>query len=327
MPKNLLIVDDSPGLRKTIRSAVEPAGLFSGIYEAENGAHALEVLAHREIGFVITDLNMPVMDGFKLITAIRQGGPLEEIHQVPLIILSSENTSKDKVKGLSLGASDYILKPFDPEELLTRVRIHLKLKTLQEELLQKNRELEHLSLTDELTGLFNRRYFFSRMEEEFGRSGRYQFQISCMMIDVDYFKQINDTLGHQAGDVALQKIARILQVNTRIYNVTARLGGDEFIIGIMHGDTQGALILADRLRTFVYHTCFFEADQNLPSPTLSIGIAVYPAAGIRNLDDLINAADSALYKAKKIGRNRVVLHGQDLDEDQDGHAAHQSNQD
>lgn len=166
--------------------------------------------------------------------------------------------------------------------------------------------LERLAITDYLTGLYNVRYFYHRLEEEFSRAQRYNFPLSCLMIDIDHFKEINDRYGHRAGDSVLREIARLMKTHTRKSDVLARYGGEEFIMLLPETHQKGAIIKAESLRTSISRMRF-RALKDKRNVTISIGIATYPDVSVSHADDLITYADTALYEAKTAGRNRVEV--------------------
>lgn len=309
--KKLLIVDDSPSIRKSVLVTLEKAKIFSKIVEADNGAKALDFLMKEKFDFVISDVMMPTLDGFKLLSIIRAQPRYLDL---PVIFLTGQKDSVDRIKGLEIGANDYITKPFDPGELLARVNNLLRMKDLKDQLEEKNRQLEavnkrleELSITDSLTGLYNRRHFFERLDSEFSRSKRYSLCSSLMLLDLDYFKKINDTYGHQNGDEVLRKTSEILRQNSRVHDIVARFGGEEFIISLCQTDPEGAFIMAERIRKGIEEFQFVSPSGSSFNITISIGISSIPDIRINNINDLIRIADISLYEAKKQGRNRVVI--------------------
>lgn len=309
--KKLLIVDDSPSTRNALHQILEKSGFFSSIVEAENGSKALDILLKDTIDFVISDVNMPTLDGFKLLSAIRDQ---PKYHDLPVIFLTVRKDSVDKIKGLVSGANDYIIKPFDSDELIARVKNLLRMKDLQCQLETQNRDLEainkkleELSVTDGLTGIHNRRYFLERLGSEFSRSKRYKLCISLLLIDLDHFKTVNDTYGHQKGDEVLIKVSDILKQNCRVHDILARFGGEEFIISLCQTGPEGAHIVAERIRKSVEEYQFSYPGAPDFNATISAGISSFPDIKIDKIDDLIRIADASLYEAKRQGRNRVVI--------------------
>lgn len=309
--KKLLIVDDSASIRESLHDILEKAKIFSMIFEADNGAKALDFLIKEKIDFVISDVMMPTLDGFKLLSVIRSQSRYRDL---PVIFLTGQSDSIDKIKGLEIGANDYITKPFDAGELLARVNNLIRMKDLKDELEEKNKQLEiinkkleELSVTDALTGLYNRRYFLERLNSEFSRSKRYNICISLLMLDLDHFKRVNDTYGHQKGDDVLRKTSKILKRNCRAHDIVARFGGEEFIMLLCQTDPDGAFIAAERIRKDVEDYRFTWEGGAPFKATISIGISSCPDIKINNMNDLIRIADTSLYEAKKQGRNRVVV--------------------
>ncbi len=310
MPKILLIADDTAVIRKSVFKILEPTGLFSQILQAKNGLEALDLLLKNDVDLLISDINMPVMDGYKLLGTLRN---IEKYRSLPVIFLTSQSDSHHKVKGLQEGANDYVTKPFEPEELVARVKNLLTMKSLQSELDIKNKEmeaanrkLEQLSFTDETTGLWNRRYLWRRLTEEITKSERHQLIIAALMIDIDDFKKINDTYGHITGDLILAEIARILKNQCRSHDLVARYGGEEFVMLLHQTDLKGGVLTAERLVKAVENYPFTTEDKQPLNATVSIGVAAYPAPVVRNATDLIKQADQALYEAKRSGKNRVA---------------------
>jgi len=310
MEKTLLIVDDSSSIRESLIKLMKPSSLFSLILEAENGTNALEILLKKEIHFVISDVVMPHLDGYKLLSLIRNH---ERYHDLPFILLTSKKDSKSKIKGISMGASDFVTKPFDQNELMARVKNLLQTKSMQEELRRKNHELEklnqklkELSVTDSLTNLYNRRFFNERLSIELQRSKRYQLNLACLLLDLDHFKTINDTFGHQKGDHVLQEVAHMVKSLCRSHDVAARFGGEEFILFLCQTHKEAALKIAERIRGDIESFPFLEKTENSISITVSIGVSGFPHPDIQNVQDMIQCADEALYSAKRAGRNKVI---------------------
>ncbi|MBI5286346.1 MAG: diguanylate cyclase, partial [Deltaproteobacteria bacterium] len=221
--KTLLVVDDSPTSRSAIRNVLEEARLFAHILEADDGINALDVFLKNKVDFIITDVVMPKMDGHKFISSIKG---MEKGRDIPVIMLTERRESVDKIKGLTIGANDYLTKPFDSEELMARVKVLLKMQELQEELKDKNILLERLAITDSLTGLYNRRYLFKAMRGQMALAKRHGFSIACLAIDIDFFKRINDTYGHSTGDMVLKRLAECISSTKRNGELLARIGGE-----------------------------------------------------------------------------------------------------
>lgn len=303
MADSVLIIDDSEAVREKIMKTLESRGLFSRFYQAEDGLDGFKKLLASPVDIVLCDLEMPRMDGFKFL-GMMKGRP--EVSDTPVIILTGNDDRELKVKGLDQGACDFITKPFDPEELVARMRVHLKIKHLQDDLKRSNELLLELSNTDHLTGLFNRRFLMESLDKEFQRSRRKDGQLALLMLDIDHFKRVNDTHGHLQGDVVLQKVAIHIQKELRSYDVAARYGGEEFVAVLPDTSLKEAFNVADRIRLSVQGMRFAGslADERI---TVSLGVAMYPSPYYEDIDGLLRAADNALYQAKERGRNRVIV--------------------
>jgi two-component system cell cycle response regulator len=309
-PKVALIIEDSRATRRIIVKMLEEDHLFDLLLEAENGQTGLRMAAGQAVDLVLCDLDMPDLDGFGFLERFR-AEPRNET--VPVLMLSGTGASEKKVEGLRRGANDYIVKPCSRDELCARVRNYLRMKLLQDELKRKNQELESINaelarsaITDPLTGLHNRRHFMRRANEETKRAQRHGRCFGLLMMDVDHFKRINDGFGHQVGDDVLIAVAAGLRKTLRETDLLARFGGEEFIIGLPETPRDGSAILADRLRQIVATTAMPSVDRAV---TVSVGVACVPSPGVDSVDQLISRADAALYRAKREGRNRVVLDG------------------
>jgi len=304
MNASILIIDDSGVAREMLRDVLERSGLFEELLESVNGHEALACLEERDVDIILCDLKMPGMDGFQLLAELKKRQKLQEI---PVIMLTGAEDRDQKIAGLERGASDYVTKPFDPGELIARVKVQLKIKSLQDRLRESNRMLQQLSLTDPLTGLANRRFFVDALDKAFKRSLTDESFLSLAILDLDYFKLVNDTYGHQAGDEVLIQVANLLRQNLRPFDIVARYGGEEFAILLPQTDLRTALAITERLRFRVGKISFTEDLQDL-AISASIGLASLPLPDGGTIEKFLRAADDALYQAKHNGRNRVVYH-------------------
>ncbi len=300
MSASVLIIDDSDAVREKIIKTLESFDLFSRYYEAEDGLEGFKKLLSSPVDIILCDLEMPRIDGFKFLSMMKARA---EFQDLPVIMLTGMNDRETKIKGLEQGANDYITKPFDPEELVARVKVHLKIKHLQDDLKRSNELLLELSNTDHLTGLFNRRYLMEALEKEVQRSVRKGGNLSLIMLDIDHFKSVNDTYGHLQGDVVLQKVALHLQKELRSYDIAARYGGEEFVAVLPDASLTEATFVAERVRMAV-QSAKFSGDLSKLSITASLGVASFPNKDCTT-DGFIKMADDALYRAKDLGRNRT----------------------
>lgn len=301
MAASVLIVDKSVSARTEVREALEGEGLFDSWYEADDGAEGLDILAAKPIDLIITDLMTGDAGSLEFLESVKGGGRWRDI---PVIILSACTESVLKVKALRSGASDYVTRPFDPGELAARVMIHLNIRALQEEMRRANELLTELSITDHLTHLYNRRYMMDTLSMEFERAQRVKGKLSLALMDVDHFKLVNDTYGHQQGDMVLAAVAEVIQAELRRYDIAVRYGGEEFAVVLPETSLRKGVVVAERIRQAVMGIVFPPPIEYL-SVTISLGVAALPAPHIDSVQALIRAADHALYRAKQNGRNRV----------------------
>ena len=297
----LLIIEDSPTHRAEIRAALEPSHLFDSILEAEDGLVGLTLLLSEPVDVVLCDLHMPGLDGEKLLHIKAQKGVSAEI---PFLFLSATQELDQHIRLLENGASDTITKPFHPAELVARLRLHLKLKRLQDELREKNTMLARLSTTDPVTGLRTRRYAAEVLNIEWIRARRYRSPLSVMMADLDHFKHVNDKYGHPAGDAVLRGVSEVLRQTLRAPDVAGRYGGEEMLVILPQTGVDGARQMAERWRQAVAQATFASPDGRSVGVTVSIGVASFDPSHATP-DELVGAADEALYRAKNDGRNRV----------------------
>jgi two-component system cell cycle response regulator len=301
---SILIVDDSETFRSRIRGVLQKEkNLVQNSLEAENGIKGYRQLLKHKIDLIICDLLMPQIDGFKLMEMVKNHPELKDI---PIIMLTAEGEQQKKNLALEKGASDYLTKPFDDMELLARVRVHLKIKLLQDALMDANRRLTILSNTDALTEIYNRRYLMNTMVNEILRSKRYGTDLTFLIMDLDNFKRLNDTYGHQAGDQILRDVCIRMKKILRRTDVFARYGGEEFALLMTQTPLGKAEKAAEKLRKSISDKPF-PIQANPVEVTMSCGLSCYIDGRIDTVDSMIMAADSALYRAKKEGKNRTIV--------------------
>jgi diguanylate cyclase (GGDEF)-like protein len=300
---NILVIDDQESVRKKIKSILLKANLVDFYFEAKSGLDGIKMLMDKKVDLVICDVVMPEFDGYKFLIS-KSTKP--EFDEVPVIMLTSEEDIEKKIKGFEHGASDYLTKPFDEGELIARVKAHLKIKYLQDELKEKNAQLQELSGTDDLTKLANRRRFMEEFANEFERAKRYKSGLSFLILDLDFFKQVNDSYGHLAGDSVLVQIANVMKTSVRSSDLVGRYGGEEFGLLLPETGSKGCRVYAERIRKRIEDTRF-DAAANQIHVTVSGGIATYPEITVDSVDELWRKADAALYGAKKKGRNRIEI--------------------
>jgi two-component system cell cycle response regulator len=260
---------------------------------------------------VVLDVVMRDMDGLAVCRWLKMS---PDTRDIPVLMLTVKGELHQRVEGLNIGANDYLPKPFADEELEARIFASLRVKASAIELRKRNTELESmlhhveaLAITDPLTGLFNRRRFADVLRHEFAMTRRYGSALSCVMIDVDHFKSINDRRGHNVGDQVLRALAGRFSQNLREVDLAARYGGEEFAILLPQTPKVGAVVVAERIAHRVRGEPFGMEGSNF-SVTVSIGVASTSDIDSENPDDLVRAADTALYLAKGRGRDRVVAY-------------------
>jgi diguanylate cyclase (GGDEF)-like protein len=290
LPRKLLIIDDAQVMHALVRTRLRDEDLE--FHSAFDGKSGLELAAHVNPDVILLDIEMPDTDGYEVCRRLKTS---PETSNVPIIFLSGLTSTEEKIKGLNLGAVDYVTKPFDPAELKARVRASLRTKYLMDLLARK-------AMIDGLTGLWNRPFFEQRLAAEMARSRRHDDPVACIMADVDHFKAVNDKYGHSVGDEVLRRIAATLTSTVRAEDIVCRFGGEEFAILATNGTAAEVCVLAERVRRHV------EEDRitirgAVIQVTCSFGVADIADAA---QTPLVEAADLALYQAKAMGRNQVL---------------------
>ena len=297
----ILVVDDNLDNLEVLATRLRFRGYT--VDTATSGEEALARVAEDPPDLILLDVMMPGLDGYEVARRIRADPNLPFI---PIILVTARDSTQDKVAGLDAGADDYLTKPINYPELEARVRAMLRIKELQGELEEKNRELARLSISDGLTGLYNHRHIQEVVHEEFERAKRTREPLSVVMFDLDHFKRVNDTYGHQVGDRVLQEMARILRSTAREIDKLGRYGGEEFIAVLPDTGIDDAVTFAERVRERVERHPFDVGRGQPIHLTVSAGVATYPHPAVYNPKTLIHRADQALYAAKNAGRNRVM---------------------
>jgi diguanylate cyclase (GGDEF)-like protein len=325
--QNILLVDDHSANLVALEAILEGEGRH--IVKARSGHEALGLLAQFEFAVALLDVQMPEMDGFETAARMRD---LEHCRNIPIIFVSAVSADESQVfRGYEAGAVDYIFKPLEPAILTAKVDVFLQLYSQRLELEEKtrillrtieqqeeykriieeqNRALRELAIRDGLTGIYNHRHFQELLITEVERAKRYKNEICCMMMDLDFFKEVNDSHGHQFGDFVLKECTRLISDEIRSSDILARYGGEEFVLLLPNVNIDGARQVAEKIRKKLFQHSFRQ-DDKIHAQTISIGI--YCGKPEQNLTgrDLLRYADKALYHAKDMGRNRVMVYSPD----------------
>jgi two-component system, cell cycle response regulator len=298
----VLLAEDDTTSRMYASRLLANAGFR--VRAVRDGAEALATLKDEFVPIVLTDWEMPQLDGLGLVRAIRQGRWPGYIYTM---LFTGRDSRAHVVAGLEAGADDYLTKPVDPAELLARLKTARRVISLEQNLRAAQQEASRLSITDALTGVYNRRYLMEQLPKELERSRRYGRPLALLLADLDHFKQLNDRNGHQAGDAVLEAFAALLKAELRHdLDWVARYGGEEFVIVLPETAAAGALQVAEKLRiaTQAQH---FMTRAGVVRATTSLGIAACQGIhGPATPDDLLALADAGLYESKRQGRNRVT---------------------
>lgn len=315
---NIVIVDDTPHNLSVLRQMLTEHG--HRVRPTLSGEIALKTIQADLPDLILLDIVMPGMDGYEVCRRIKAE---EKTRDVPIIFISALNEIEDMMRAFSEGGVDYVSKPFHTEEVLARVNTHLTLRFQQkvlalqnEELKEKNaliieqaEKLERLAAKDFLTGLSNRRDFLDKAHQEEKRFKRTKRDFAFIMLDIDHFKSVNDTFGHECGDTVLVAVAQSLEKNLRGQDILARWGGEEFICLLPETGLGGALYLAEKMRKSIADATYTCGTGNF-ALTVTLGVSVYNGKG--SLEACIGHADIALYEGKQKGRNQVRSQDQAL---------------
>jgi two-component system, cell cycle response regulator len=304
----ILLAEDDPVTRMLMTRFLKNAG-----YEVDsvaNGSEALDRMTKRYYPMLVTDWEMPQMDGIALCHAVRN---MQLDGYVYALLLTARDAKEHIIAGLEAGADDYLIKPVHEAELIARLNAGRRILALEHSLRVANQRNRILSITDALTGAYNRRYLMEQLPREFERCRRYAYPLSVLMCDLDHFKQVNDQRGHAAGDDVLQQFAcraqKFIRTNS---DWMARYGGEEFLIVLPETGYDEAVIVAEKIRQVVASSPFATRAGDA-AVTASFGVASTGANGpdlTLKVEALIRTADESLYKSKLAGRNRST--GQEI---------------
>ena len=298
--EKVLVIDDSAIAREMIARAI---GDLAHVIMAETGKAGLVKLLDERPTLVLLDVKLPDIDGMKVCRAIKADSRTRDI---PVLLLTGEDTDADsETRAFEAGAADFIRKPMHPAVVRARVKLQLELDLRARALNAANIELQRLASIDTLTGCMNRNHFISTADQELSRMRRHDYAVTAALLDLDHFKQVNDTYGHAAGDEVLQQAAQCIREIVRHEDSVGRLGGEEFGILLPVSDVEGAQRVLGRIQEGLARVRFDGAPDDF-SISASIGITeVYH--GDMKIEDALRRADAALYDAKRSGRDRICV--------------------
>lgn len=303
----ILIVDDMVANVDLLHHMLRSAG-YTSVTSTNNPFEVCDLHRANQYDLILLDLMMPGMDGFQVMEGLKK---IELEGYLPVLVITGQ--VELKLRALQSGAKDVISKPFEKVEILARIYNMLEIRLLNREATNQSKILEQLVqdlqkqiITDPLTNLFNRRFLQEYLPREVAKAKRVAGSFAVLMIDLDFFKRINDIFGHEAGDIVLKNVAILLKNSIRESDVACRYGGEEFVLVLSEVSTDGAGKKAEGIRKAVMDLALAISQKSLGRVSTSIGVAVYPDHGV-DMDSLLRAADEALYEAKENGRNCVVM--------------------
>ena len=290
----ILIVDDISKNIQLVASILKPFDYSLSF--ALSAKEALDIIHSSEIDLILLDVMMPQMDGFELCELLKKD---EKFKHIPIIFLTAKNDAKSIARGFQVGGVDYMSKPFYEEELIARIKTHLEIQRLTKALKEQAKQMQYLANTDALTHVANRLKFNAILEHQIALQKRNPQPLSLIFLDIDFFKRVNDTYGHEVGDTVLITLAKLIKDTIRESDLVARWGGEEFIIVVNGSSAQKVTKLAQKLRALIERHTF----EDVGHITCSFGISHYKQDD--DMHTFLQRADKALYKAKELGRNRV----------------------
>ena len=302
--KNILLVDSNI---TNIDILIKLLGDKYDLFVSLNGKDALNIVQTNHIDLILLDIMMPHINGYEVCNTLKLDDRTKDI---PIIFITARNDEDSIEKAYDAGGIDYITKPFKPKELLARVQTVITLQNLIHELKEQHEELKLLASTDPMTGLYNRRYFHKTSEPLIDLAKRDKTETSIILIDIDKFKNINDTYGHQVGDNIIISLGKQLENFTRKSDIICRFGGEEFIILLPKTSIDGAAIISEKIRENIQNNIVYLDDNKKLSFTISIGVSKVNNDKDEDIDIAIHRADKALYEAKNSGRNKVIVNNE-----------------
>ena len=295
MNRHILIVEDDLAVRDSMAEFVTMTGFDCQV--ASSAEEAIDILKTTEFQVVITDIMMPGMDGLELTDIIKKD------YDIDVIVMTGYSGQYSYEEAIGKGASDFVFKPIRFQELLLRLKRVFKERELR---LERNRmmaDLQQLAITDSLTQLYNSRHFFAQLKMEIERANRYGHSLALLLLDIDFFKNYNDTYGHLEGDKVLSTVGQMIKTCLRTMDTAYRYGGEEFTVILPYTDGDEARTVADRIQYALEFITFCPCPDRSIQVTLSIGVTEYSPG--EELTAFVSRSDRAMYASKESGRNRV----------------------
>jgi diguanylate cyclase (GGDEF)-like protein len=296
----ILVVDD---VKINVNILVDLLAQEYDILVSLDGQTALDILEEEKVDLILLDIMMPLMNGYDVCKILKQN---QKTKDIPVVFITAMSDEESIEKAYLVGGSDYITKPFKPRELLARVKKELQVQSLIQELESSQERLKLLASIDSLTNLYNRRYFSQISEHILDLAKREREEVSLIMIDIDNFKSINDTYGHQIGDEVIIALSKRLMESQRKSDVVCRYGGEEFVVLLPNTNIDGAKVVAEKIREEIENITVAIGEESCLHFTVSLGVSMVKMKEEHNLEAVLKRADDAMYEAKKSGKNRVV---------------------
>lgn len=295
MNEKVLVIDDNLQNIRLLKEILEDEDFL--VYTSDSGLAILEIVTNLNPDLILLDIMMPVVDGYEVCKVLKGNSLTQDI---PIIMITAKTEGEDVKKALDLGAFDYIKKPVDEVEVVARVQSALRYKQQQD-------KLKEIASRDGLTGAYNHALLIELFQKELAKQERSGGNIAFIMLDIDYFKKVNDTYGHLAGDVVLKELTQIITRNVRSSDIIGRYGGEEFGIVLTDMQLDTVYQLCERIRQSIEGNVFTIGTESL-NITVSMGVYFKTAGDSINIGEMIKKADEALYKAKHTGRNKVEIY-------------------
>jgi len=300
-PGRILVIDDRP---TSVKRVTETLSLEHSVIVAETPEELFELASQGDFDLLIVSLTLQEHDGLRICSQLRS---LETTRQTPILAIVEEGDTGRLVRALDMGVNDYLVRPVERNELVARCRSQLRRKRYQDYLRDKFQQGLEMAVTDGLTGLYNRRYMEGHLSTLVDDSNKTGKPVALLIFDIDYFKPVNDTYGHAAGDAVLRQFASRISQNVRGIDLTCRLGGEEFVVVMPDTDLAYAMMVAERLRQCIASKPFVLNEETGQAIDVTVSIGIAMTEGARDTASrLLERADQGLYRAKRDGRNRVV---------------------